>query len=166
MKKVFLIIGLGLVIASCNTKTSDKEEVKTDSIGITPNTDSASIVTDSHYYWSAELVPKEGLVMKKESPVGKDSLNVEFMISRLNETYPDVKLEFVKTSGDSVFIKIKKSNYLTEQMGSSGAEAYLAEVTYNLTEVKDINVVDIRFKEGDHASPGTYVRTDFVHVKN
>ena len=51
-------------------------------------------------------------------------------------------------------------------MGSSGSQAYLAEVTYNLTELNGINFVQIRFKEGIHASPDTYKRTDFVHAKN
>lgn len=51
-------------------------------------------------------------------------------------------------------------------MGSSGAEAYLAAVTYNMSELKGVTYVDIRFKEGIiYASPGTYTRTDFVHEK-
>ena len=166
MKKIFLVLGLVSGIASCNTKTSEKDEVKADSTSVVTKADSSGIITDSHYFWAADLVPKEGLVMKRESPVSKDSLSSDYMISRLNAIYPDVKLELIKSSGDSVFLKIKKSTYLTQQMGSTGAEAYLAEVTYNLTEVKDINFVDIRFKKGDHASPGTYSRTDFIHEKN
>ena len=50
-------------------------------------------------------------------------------------------------------------------MGYYGAEAYLAAVNYNMSELKGITYVDIRFKEGDHAAPGTYTRTDFVHEK-
>ncbi len=51
-------------------------------------------------------------------------------------------------------------------MGSSGAETYLAEVTFNLTEINGINFIDIQFPEGDHASPGIYSRTDFGQKKN
>ena len=154
------------VIASCNTKKSEKEEVKADTTSISIKPDTTAIITDSHYFWTSELDQKQGLVMKKEMPVSKDSLTADYMLSRLNSIYPEVQLELIKTSNDSIFVKIRKSTYLTQQMGSSGAEAYLAEVTYNLSELKDIRFVDIKFKEGDHASPGTYSRTDFVHIKN
>ena len=166
MKRTSLIIIWMALVASCNTKKTGEEEVKVDSTKLAVKADTAKVITDSHYFWSAELVAKEGLVMKKESPVSKDSLTAGYMIGRLNELYPEVKLVFVKTSNDSIFIKIPKSTYLTQHMGTSGADAYLAEVTYNLTELKDIGFVDIRFKEGDHASPGTYSRTDFVRAKN
>ena len=104
--------------------------------------------------------------MKKTSQLSEDSLSPAKLIQKLNNLYPEILLRFIKISNDSIFVAINKSNYLTRQMGSSGAEAYLAEVTYNLTELKDINFVDIRFIEGDHASPGTYSRTDFVQGRN
>jgi hypothetical protein len=83
-----------------------------------------------------------------------------------NEMYPDIPITVNKISHDSIFIKIGNSKYLTQQMGSSGPEAYFAELTYNLTEVPGINYVDFNFKEGQHAAPATYSRTDFVQVKN
>lgn len=159
----FVLIGVGLF--SCNNKESGEETVAADTLHITPKQDSASVITDSHYFWTAELVPQKGFVMKKDSPVSEDSLNTGFMLKRLNDLYPEIKLLYVKSSNDSIFLKVDKSNYLTRQMGSTGAEAYLAEVTYNLTEVKGVNYVDIRFREGDHASPGTYSRTSFIHDK-
>jgi hypothetical protein len=79
--------------------------------------------------------------------------------------YPEIPLTLNKISHDSIFIKINNSKYLSQQMGSSGPEAYFAEVTYNLTEIPGINFVDFNFKEGDHAAPATYSRTDFVQVK-
>ena len=83
----------------------------------------------------------------------------------LNSQYPEVVLRLIKISGDTVFVKIPKSDYLARQMGTSGSEAYLAEATYNLTEIKDIDFVDFKFKEGDHAQPGTFSRTDFIRIK-
>ena len=100
--------------------------------------------------------------MKKVSPVSSDSLTYQNMIAFVNMEFPEAKLSFVKISGDSIYVKIGNSKFVTQQMGSSGAEAYLAEVTYNLTELKNIGFVNINFKEGDHAQPGTYSRTDFV----
>jgi len=165
MKKAFWIIVISAFIISCNTKKTDEAIVSTDSLINVSKPDSAAVIQDSHYFWSSELDQKNGLVMKKEVPVNADSLNAAYMINRLNEIYPEIRLDFVKASSDSIYLKVAKSNYLTRQMGSSGAEAYLAAVTYNMSELKGVTYVDIRFKEGDHASPGTYTRTDFVHEK-
>ncbi len=165
MKKSLWLVLICAGLFSCNNKESGEETVKEDSTDIPVKQDTAAVITDSHYFWTAELVPQQGLVMKKDSPVNEDSLNTGFMLKRLNDLYPEIKLQYIKSSNDSVFLKVEKSNYLTRQMGSTGAEAYLAEVTYNLTEVKGVNYVDIRFREGDHASPGTYSRTSFVHDK-
>jgi len=72
-----------------------------------------------------------------------------------------VQLAFVKTSGDTVYLKIPDPMYLTQQMGSSGPTIYLAQAVYSLTEVPGIKYVNLDFEEGDHASPGTFNRDSF-----
>jgi hypothetical protein len=72
-----------------------------------------------------------------------------------------VTLEYVKTSNDTVYVKIPDSAYLTQQMGTLGSHAYMATATYTLTEAKGINYVNFDFEEGDHAAPGAYKREDF-----
>ncbi|MEP7106377.1 MAG: hypothetical protein ABI760_00315 [Ferruginibacter sp.] len=161
MKKYSSLLFLITLIVSCNTKQSEKVVPGTDTTEFVNKTDSISIKTDSHYYWISEEDPKKGLVMKRAFPLSPDSLTSTILIQMLNKGFPEIQIQFSRVSNDSIFVKIRKSAYLTQQMGSSGAEAYLAEVIYNLTELKGINYVDIRFKEGDHASPGTYSRTDF-----
>ena len=165
MKRCSFLIVIILVIISCNTKKPGKSGPQVDSAIVT-HIDTANSSTDTHYFWSSEWSTKKGLLMKKTTPITEDSLTPFGLIQKLNNLYPEIRLGFIKISNDSIFVAIKKSKYLTQQMGSSGAEAYLAEVTYNLTELKDINFVDMRFTEGDHASPGTYTRTDFVQVRN
>jgi hypothetical protein len=165
MKSSLFLMMSVFVLISCNNKQSEKDEKK-DTIAVSVKPDTANVKTDSHYFWASELDPKMGLVMKRTNPVSTDSLTVQNMIQFLNRQYPEIFLDFEKVTNDSIFVKIIKSNYLTRQMGSSGAEAYMAEVTYNLTEIKGINCVFFRFKEGDHASPGVYTRTDFVKLKN
>jgi hypothetical protein len=152
---------------ACNTKKADKEVSTLDTTTVVNKQDSAvNTITDSHYFWSTDIDPKKGLVMIKTRPIAADSLTAPSIIQLMNDLYPDIHLVFKKTSNDSIFISIPKSTYLTEQTGSSGADAYLAELTYNLTEIKGINFIDVRFKKGDHAEPGTYSRTDFVHAKD
>ena len=166
MKRIsFLVLAITFIV-SCKTKQSEKQVSNIDTANFTTKTDTSNIKSDSHFFWTSELDQEKGLVMKRTTPISIDLLTVAYMINMLNELYPEVKLIFIKRSNDSIFIKIPDNTYLTRQMGTSGAEAYLSEVIYNLTEINGINFVQVRFKKGDHATPGTYSRTDFVHVKN
>jgi hypothetical protein len=72
---------------------------------------------------------------------------------------PKVKLLTVKDQIASV--EVINAEYLTQKMGSSGAQAYLASVTFTLTEDPQIKKVKFIFEEGDHAMPGIYTRQDF-----
>ena len=163
MKKILLYVLVAFMATSCNNNDTDDGKTTPEIVAPETKPDSTAAISDAHYFWESDLHPTQGLTMVKTRPIPADSLNANSVIEMLNGLYPENKIEFLKISGDSIFIKLPKSNYLTRQMGSSGAESWLAEVTYNLTELSNIDYVDIRFKEGDHASPGTYSRTDFVH---
>jgi spore germination protein GerM len=76
---------------------------------------------------------------------------------------PQVKLTKIKN--DVAFIEVVNAEYLTQRMGSSGAQAYLASVTFTLTENPRIKKVNFIFEEGDHAMPGIYSRQDFSQYK-
>lgn len=166
MKKYIFLVAMVAAILSCNTKKSEKEISNADTTTINNlPADSSVVKTDSHYFWSSDYDPKQGLVMKRIRPASDDSLSAPSIIQMLNDIYPEMQLHLNKVSHDSIFVKVGNNKYLTQQMGSSGPEAYFAEVTYNLTEIKGINFVDFKFKEGDHAAPATYSRTDFVQVK-
>jgi hypothetical protein len=162
MKRIYFAALILTVFISCNTKQSDEKVTDKDSTVLNNLTDSGSLKTDAHYLWSADLAPKKGVIMKRLRPVVTDSLTPANILQLLNETYPEIPLRVTKLSNDTIFVKINNSNYLTQQMGSSGPEVYLADVTYNLTEIPGINFVAIVFKAGDHASPDIYSRTDFV----
>ena len=118
---------------------------------------------DSHYIWGTDFQGRKGWVPVKLRPLTGDSLAIQPMVAMLNEQYPDIRLSYIKTAGDTAFLKIADSKYLTQQMGTDGGDSYLGMVTYNLTEIKDVNYVSFSFKKGDHAEPGVYSRTDFMH---
>ena len=59
-------------------------------------------------------------------------------------------------------LEVQNDEYLTERMGSTGAEEYLAAATFTLTEYKGIKSVRFLFEEGDHAVPGIYSRESFL----
>jgi hypothetical protein len=154
---------VGPFIFSCHSNQPENDQVVIDTVKTVTTADTANINKDTHYFWFADFTGKKGFTMVRNRPIPVDSLTAGQIIQSLNELYPEIRLSFVAVSNDSIFLHINNSNYLTNNTGSSGAEAYLAEVTYNLTELKGISFVHVDFKRGNHATPGTYSRTDFVH---
>lgn len=59
-------------------------------------------------------------------------------------------------------VEIINDRHLTQNMGTTGADAYLAGVTFTLTENEEIHSVNFIFREGDHAIPGVYTRKSFA----
>lgn len=117
------------------------------------------------YLWEAVPDGESNRITLNKIPVtGNDSLTPEYMIGRLNKKYADLKMSFIKLSGDTLFVRISPARILTQQMGTTGADIYMTEATLNLCEVKYVNYVNFNFRGGDHASPGTYSPTDFTDV--
>ena len=150
MKKYLLILSACVVAIACNNKADQ------------PGGDDDTATTQPIYSWQAVLNDSTGrLEMKKSEAAGPDSLSPAAVITYLNTLNTNVRLELVKTSGDTVYVKIPEAMYLTQQMGSSGPTMYFSEAVYNLTEIPGIKYVNFDFEEGDHASPGTLNRDSF-----
>jgi hypothetical protein len=151
MKLLSILVISSLLFVSCNNK-SDQPGADDD----TANLD------QTLYSWQAALNDSTGrLEMKKMETAGPDTLAAQPVINFINTSYPNIRLELVKTSGDTIYIKIPDAMYLTQQMGSTGPTLYFANAVYNLTEIPGITHVDFDFEEGDHASPGTLNRASF-----
>ena len=99
--------------------------------------------------------------IRKSPDADMSNLGPNDIIDAINYKYPQIKLEWVKQEGNKAFVKIADARYLTSGSGTEGANAYMAEVTFSLTELKGINEVNFNFIEGDHARPGAYTREDF-----
>jgi len=153
----FAIIAL-LLTVSCQSDTSKKSLEK-------QAADSASLADQSKTLvvpWTVELNDSTHLMEIKKNPAANmTNLSYLDLVDALNYKYPQIKLEWVKQDGIKAYVKIADANYLTSEMGSEGARAYIAEVTFSLTELGGISEVDFSFKEGDHARPGVYKRGDF-----
>jgi len=97
--------------------------------------------------------------IQKIKKVNSDTMTWKSVVSIVNCVYQNrVHLDYVGISHDTIIVKIKESEYLTEQMGTCGADEFMISTTFSLTELKDIHFVTFDFDIGDHASPGTYSR--------
>ncbi len=122
------------------------------------------IITD--FYWHADfdtVLNKEFIT--KGNMLDSTSKSPDELINILNKRKPKSKIEFIKKVGDTITIKILDDEYLTEQMGTSGANCYLAETIFTLTENGLIKFVRIEMEYGSHASPGLYARDYFKDLK-
>lgn len=94
-------------------------------------------------------------------------VGVNEVVDKLNAVHrrfgePLVELQAVR--GPVATVTVSPPAQLTQQMGSTGAACYLAAVTYSLTSIADITVVEFRFPAGSHAMPGRYTRDDFPYL--
>ena len=150
MKNYLLIITASLFFLSCRNNKSGQQE--------TGETDTVAIV----YSWEALLNDTTGkLEVKKIEQGGPDTLSAASMIAYLNSRNPNVQLQLVRMSGDTLYVSIPEATYLTQQMGSTGPSLFFAETVYNLTEIPGIRFVRFDFEEGDHASPDVLSRDKF-----
>jgi len=150
MKNYIIPIAVLLLLLGCNNKAEQ------------PTTGEDSLEAEANYSWEATLNDSSGrLEMKKLEASGPDSLTPSAVIRFINNNYPNIKLEMVKTSGDTIYLRIPEATYLTQQMGSSGPTMYFAMAVYNLTEIPGIRFANFDFEEGDHAQPDTFTRENF-----
>ena len=155
--KLNILIGLILLMASCRIDPKKgSENASADSAAL------ADLSKTLEVPWIVELNDSTQMMEIKKNPSANLTNLTELdIIDALNLKYPQIKLEWVKKEGNKAFVKIEDASFLTMQSGTEGARAYLAEVTFSLTEIKGITEVNFSFKEGDHARPGDYERGDF-----
>lgn len=150
MKNFLILIAAGLLLVACGSNSSDQ-----------PGTEETDTVTVL-YSWKVLLNDSTGkMEMKKIELGGPDTLTVASMIAYLNSRNPNVQLQYVRSSGDTLYVAIPEATYLTQQMGSAGPALFFAETVYNLTEIPGFRFVSFGFEEGDHASPDVLSRDRF-----
>jgi len=150
-----------LLIACNNDSASDKENPEDTMI-----TDEVVSFPPDRLPWVSEFdTIKNEFYLKQQRKVNPDSLTADNLISDLNAAWENVKMVLLKLSNDTLYVSIPESEFLGQQMGSAGAQAYMASTTYSLTELKGIKYVNYSMQAGDHASPGTYSRKSFENYR-
>lgn len=173
-KNKWLVFLLTLVViggfVACNNDASVPEETVVLKDTVTESEEPMhAVVTDEDRYKGEQLSKKylvyemnfDNETLDKNAEFVTSNLQVDSIIKGLNYRFRDIPIEKVKLSGDTLYAKITNSKYLSEETGSTGSSAYIAEVVVNLTSVADINYVNLGFKQGDHATPGVYAKKDF-----
>ena len=157
MKGLIYFLIIVTVVSSCGNNKADEPAAEED-----------TAIAPTHFIWQSTLNDSTGkLELVPLQPLASDSLQPEAVITGINKIneetgyYSKVELVFLKTSTDTIYLKIPEANYLTQQMGSTGPRLFFAGVVYTLTGIPGINYVNFDFEEGDHAGPGTYSRLSF-----
>ena len=129
------------------------------------------------YTWHSEIGSKEGDLLIRGQKLDQIKNDINKLIYAINGSDKDPelfrtpkdkepmgppKLKLIGIKGQVISIEVINDEYLTQRMGSTGANEFLATATFMLTEYDNIKFVNFIFKEGDHAFPGLYSREDFL----
>lgn len=168
--KFFCTVFLFCFFISCTSnpgetkKEEATEQTVTDTVSA-PSTDSSRTIVNRSMIWSVQPESSEKEKLKAPEHVRLDTFSSAHLVQLINQNFPDIKLDLLKVSNDTIYVKIPDSRKLTEEIGNTGAENYLAATTYTLTELKNIRFVNIQMEPGEHAEPGVYSREDFKNLR-
>lgn len=167
MKYLFLIATMAVML-SCSNNANDSSD--SDTTSLTGAELRPSELTEQeqkrkreqYFIWEVDADKK---TMTKNPQLLPEFFDVDTLIAGLNEMYPEIKLEKVRVANDTLYTQIKDAAYLTDRMGSLGAEQYIAQAVINLTSIEGVKFVRIDFPEGSHASPDVWSRESFAAYK-
>ncbi len=138
-------------------------------------------VYDREYVWSAEPGPEGGQVrLVRGRMITRVLQDMNKLLFAFNKTFAEAEAVNLRENESrlelphllirgvehtTVRVIVENSGYLTQRMGSAGAQDYLAAATFTMTECPVITAVDFSFPEGDHAAPGLYTRMSFTDYR-
>ncbi len=137
------LLSIFLFLAACNS--ADVENEDNDTVAV----EKIVLQPEEIYAYSVDL----DSMRRVANELPPEYVQVDSMIKGLNARYPDIILEKIKQSNDTLYTKIDNAEHLTQRMGSAGAEAYFANLYFNLTAVPGVRYVKVDLEEGDHAGP-------------
>ncbi len=168
--KITFAVIVACFLFACNSNNNEKvktppEKEVIDTVSTNNSIDSARTIINRSMIWTVQPQGTEKQKLKAPDSAQIHIFSPAQLIDLLNQNNPDIHLDFIKISHDTIYVKIPDSQNLTDNMGDTGAENYLASATFTLTEIKNIKFVNIDMKAGDHAEPGVYKRDDFKSLR-
>jgi alpha-N-acetylglucosamine transferase len=171
INRIIISLSILMFLYACGSQDNSKTEKPQSyqNISETKNNDSLSLIRtdqeikdDNVSIWIYDYMADTIIQLRK---LKRDTLTSAKLIHLINAKYRDkVKLDYVKITNDTIYVKIDNSDYLTQQMGTTGADEYMISSTFTLTEMANIKYVNFEFELGEHASPGTYGRKHYLDL--
>ena len=140
-----------------------------------------AVVYNKNHTWHAEFDAASGMdTLVRGGKLDDIKNDVNKLIIALNKASDDEEVMRPKGEGakgefprialrkieqQTANVEIENDQYLTQTMGSFGAQDFLAAITYTLTENPGIRSINFIFNAGDHAMPGLYSRESFAAYK-
>lgn len=163
MKYLAYFVLFAFLITSC------RNDGKTPDVSGTENADSTNQnagkavelheLTAPPYTVEIDETTQQLRIVKNHEVEG--DLEIDEVIASLNAKYPGIQLALKSPVQQTTEVEIADASQLTQQMGTAGAETFLAEATFSLTEIPGVEAVKFIFEDGDHARPGIYTRKSF-----
>ena len=132
---------------------------------------------DEDYTWNVVIGSSDGDTLVRGKKIDTIKSDINKLIYALNKSDQDPeafrtpknkepidppKMKFIGIQDQVVNVEVVNATHLTQRMGTTGAEVFLAVATFTLTEYDNIKFVNLIFNEGDHAAPGLYSRKQFL----
>ena len=171
MKNLLFLLLAGTLLFSCGSNDDSKDEetiyqTERDTAIVAENPDTTVKIINNNIFWSVQPnVQNEKREMKKPATGAINNFAPQQLLDSLNYVFPDMQLILNKVGHDTIYVRMPQSSRLTNNIGDTGAENYLATVVYNLTELPGIKYVNLNFIPGNHAEPGVYSRNDFKKMQ-
>ncbi|MEO7046032.1 MAG: GerMN domain-containing protein [Ferruginibacter sp.] len=169
MKNLLFLFLMSIILFSCGSNDSKEEVVyqsERDTALVAANPDTSVKIINDKIFWSVQPnAQNEKRELKKPATVAISKFAPQQLVDSINNIFPGMQLVFNKISHDTLYVRMPQSARLTNNIGDTGAENYLATVVYNLTELPGIKYVNLFFTPGDHAEPGVYSRDDFKKMQ-
>ena len=133
--------------------------------------------TDERYTWNARVGARGGDTLVRGEKIDEIRDDPEKLVLAFNRSGRDPetfrttendktlgppKLKLLDLEGNLATVEVINARYLTQRMGTTGADAFMAAATFTLTEHDAVDAVRFVFPEGDHAMPGIYSRDTFT----
>ena len=115
-------------------------------------------VSDTLLAWDTNA---DSMIMKRDATVPDGAITIKRIINGLNEKYPEIQIDVIKQSGDTIYVELPDAEYLGNQMGSAGSSAWFADAVINLTSVPGINYVSFKMNTYSHASGGVISQEEY-----
>ena len=157
----FFLLGLSVLILlnGCASDNSESSSELADTSSIQSNEVESSSTQLPYEVNYNEETGRFSIVANPESTTAPS--DGKMLADALKSKYPEIDLRIGDRRNDTLDVYIDNASYLTQNIGTAGANAYMAEATFAFTSLDSVKTVNFIFEAGDHASPGAYQRSDF-----